>query len=815
MAPLSSSVLTVLFLIIFAPLSSAGVSQTQKSLTDLNLQGPIKGPVKLEAGMMVSTDSGEHLFLSGRVRVIAGDLQIESDWLELWPKENRAVFGGGVKITRNRMVLLGDRLELDRDDSRALLHAGLLLVKKRPVLAGDRCKTSTGLIREGVNQLYLRGNNWVLEDGKYRLEQARFSLCHCRPGESPSWELRASSADVIPDERAWLLAPVLALKGLGVFALPVAYIPLSPRRSGLLMPQVSYSGRDGFMGSESLFVTLGEHADSTFSLDWIQDRGLRQRLELRAIPVRSSWFVLRMSHIYDRKADEQFALPHRYAGELNGFVDFSSHVALRTSLSLFSDSSINRDFMSDMAGRAADYASSVVSVSWSGWSQHVSIDASWRQDLRIAGVDLFGSGDSEQLKRWGMDPVGDTIQRLGAINWTMLAVQLFEGTSFDVQVELANLSSIKAAWRDWGMDGTPNQREPHYEGAPSGALDDRALDDAPGGLEGNGSFDSGELRRAVRLRAQPRLKWSHIFAPFAKMTASLSHRQLVYLPHGPDAPTSSTRGISFASFTVDSELYRVWGSGDRALGHLLRPKLALAGAWQGLRSHKQLPYLDIQDRLMQDATQLLVGMESVVFSSLKSSRVRPVFRLCLDQAVDLREKKIAQLLARMEFDIFPLAFGVRSGWSWEEMDVVEVDASMRLHDRRGDHLGVSYLYLPSFSQASGLALPISERTQREPGLLFGLAPEAYRGMGDGVHVIGINAGLNIVAGLSISGSVLANLFESTLDTYGAGLTYKSDCGCWGISASFRMLRGQDYPDVFFLLDLGALGSAGASTASRF
>ena len=38
---------------------------------------------------------------------------------------------------------------------------------------------------------------------------------------------------------------------------PVAYLPLSERRRGLLFPQVNYSGRDGGEVSVSLFVSLG------------------------------------------------------------------------------------------------------------------------------------------------------------------------------------------------------------------------------------------------------------------------------------------------------------------------------------------------------------------------------------------------------------------------------------------------------------------------------------------------------------------------------------------------------------------------------
>ncbi len=60
-----------------------------------------------------------------------------------------------------------------------------------------------------------------------------------------------------------------------------------------------------------------------------------------------------------------------------------------------------------------------------------------------------------------------------------------------------------------------------------------------------------------------------------------------------------------------------------------------------------------------------------------------------------------------------------------------------------------------------------------------------------------------------------DLREKKMAWYQGGLSYNSDCDCWGFSLTVRMIRGQDYPDVFFFLDLAYLGSAGVGSNTRF
>jgi len=726
------------------------------------------------------------------VRVKGDRLTIQADWMEILTEKKQITMAGAVRIVEGTAVLLCDRLELDRRASVAVMHRAVILVKT-DTSPGElaACRTASGLAGAGFNAMRFSGDRLVRDPDHYEVEGARFTACDCGD-QAPSWEIRSLRADVRPGERAWLTWPVLYLKGIPVFLFPVAYLPLSERRTGFLFPQVNYSGRDGFVLSESLFVTLGESADTTLTLDWFEDRGFRQRLEFRAVPGRRSRVEARLAYINDEK-DE---FDHRASGELDAWIRGTSGGSLRAALRIYSDSDINRDFMSEMAGRAADEAPSAV-VLEQRWS-HAALwlDAVYHQDLRFANVDLFSS------------EAHDTIQRLGALSFNIAPVRLFDfPLELSLEAEIANLSSLSAAWEDWGADGTPDAWEPWYSGAPA---DDRGGDNGPGG-ERDDTLGDGELRRAFRFLLHPELRLPVFLGRVLRLVSRLGHRQVVYLPHGPRAPDYSSRGTTFAGLGLSTELSRAYGDN---IGHTLAPWVEAAGAFSGLASDEPLVYLDVRDRLMSDAFQLVAGLDSGLYRRAPGGFSQFLY-LRLMQAVDLRGNRLGQGAGSVRLTVYPVAAKLLAGYDWEVGKLAEVDSSVELRDRRGDSVRLTYLYMPSHPDAAGRPLPLSERAQREEGLLFGLDPDPLRGLGETVHVLEGSGRLNVGWGLSLHAGASLDLREEKLSWYGGGIAYNSDCRCWGFSLTVRMLRGQDFPDIFFLLDLAYLGTAGVGTSTRF
>jgi LPS-assembly protein len=788
--------------VLFLLFSATASAQPQPKFEDFTYWESISGPLRIEAGQLVTKNGGDRLLLKDGVLVKGGRLTIQADWIEILTKKRQVTMAGSVRIIEDTSVLLCDRLELDRRSSIAVMHRAVILVKTG--VSADKliaCRTASGLAGAGFNAMTFEGDRLVREPEHYQVEGARFTACDCGDA-APSWEIRAARAEVLPGERAWLTWPVFYLKGIPVFVLPAAYLPLSERRTGLLFPQVNYSGRDGFVLSESLFVTLGGSADTTLSLDWFEERGFRERLEIRAVPGRRSRVEVRLAHIKDEKGE----FGHRASGELHAWVRGSSGGSLRVAVRLFSDSDINRDFVSDMTGRATDAAPSAVVIEQRWPHAVLALDALYYQDLRFANVDLFSS------------EAHDTIQRLPAIWFHIAPVRLFDfPLELSLLAEVANLSSLSAAWRDWGVDGTPDEREPRYAGAPA----DRGGDNGPGG-EGDGILGAGEIRRASRFLLHPELRLPLFFGQVLNLQARLGHRQVVYLPHGPRSPDPSSRGITFAGVNLGTELSRAYGARS---GHTLAPWIRLAGAVLSSASGDPAVYLDVRDRLMTDAFQLQVGLDSGLYRSTgERGGFKRALHLRLMQAVDLAGDRLGQAAGWVRVAAHPapngtahiaVTAGLRASYDWEAAKLAEVDASLGVRDRRGDSASITYLYMPAHRDAAGRPLPLSERTQREEGLLFGLDPLPLRALGETVHVIEGTGRLNVGRGLSLHAGASLDLREYELSWYGGGLAYRSDCRCWGFSLTVRMLRAQDFPDIFFLLDLAYLGAAGVGTNTRF
>lgn len=733
-----------------------------------------RGEVQVEADRLHFSEAESLLRLDGRVVVSGSGARLQADHAELWLAERRARFFGRVRLIHDKQVIRAEQVVLDRERAEQTFFLATLLVKEREVSAA--CAEERRDAPCGRNTLVIQCGKLLRREKQSLLVAARFTPCDCGPDEAPTFEVGASRAALEPGEGAWLSWPVFYAKGVPILGLPGVYLPLSERRSGFLFPRANYSGRDGVVLSESLFVTLGRSADATLSLDWFEERGLRERVELRAAPAAGVWTRAEFSHIADRKHP---AFERRYSLEAEAAVH--GPLSLAADVHLFSDSDQSRDFATDLAGRSAEEAPSRLRLSWERTAYGLEADLSYHQDLRVPGVDLFSADGA------------DTIHRLGGVTFRwrpVLAAVPFAG--LDVVAEAANYSSLGYSVRDLGLDGT----------AGSGDVG-----------EADGVVSFGEVRRALRLRAEPALSLAG-GGRILRYSGRLSHRQLVYLPHGSAAPGPATRGLSRVELELFSEISRRYGEGESSLGHVLQPRLTLVGVWPGAEAGDFRTYFDELDRLSRQAAQLLAGIDSDLYAREGFGWARRL-RLALRQAVDLERRRIGQSAAHLWLDQAPWQV---SGWlslAPEQARLCEIELVAGVMDRRGDRLRLGYRYLPVFAQQDGSRWILAERMNREEGLLAGLSPDAWHLVSGEVHFLEGQGTVALGAGVALSALANLDLAGGHLIGAGGGVSYRSPCQCLLASLDVRWVRGQSYPDVFFLLDLAMLGSAGGGTAQRF
>ena len=105
--------------------------------------------------------------------------------------------------------------------------------------------------------------------------------CACESG-APLVTFGARSARVAPGgRRLHLRWPSLWVGSRRVLTLPYAVLPLERGVSGLLLPEIGYSGRDGVRLIQGLYLAPSRSMDLLAAGGWVQQRGAQARLRLR------------------------------------------------------------------------------------------------------------------------------------------------------------------------------------------------------------------------------------------------------------------------------------------------------------------------------------------------------------------------------------------------------------------------------------------------------------------------------------------------------------------------------------------------------
>lgn len=193
-------------------------------------------PIRLEARRLTATD--EQLQAEGQVR-LTWDADVSS-----------------------RCTLGADRILLQRGER--LTARGAWLESGR---LGGRLRASCLDFRPegGLEARWLSGH-----------------LCRCAD-EPPLLSFSAEAASIHRDgRRLHLRWPVLGLGRTPILPLPYLALPLTTGVSGLLPPEIGYSGRDGVRLLAAGYLAPLDHLDVSLRAGWIQERGGAASVRVRA-----------------------------------------------------------------------------------------------------------------------------------------------------------------------------------------------------------------------------------------------------------------------------------------------------------------------------------------------------------------------------------------------------------------------------------------------------------------------------------------------------------------------------------------------------
>lgn len=475
---------------------------------------------------------------------------------------------GDVVVRRAGTVLYADRVEFDARDGTAVAEGRVVAVEGRAVLS---CRRAT-LALPGLRGEILRGalrikrgirpevlartptTAWsVARDraviGAERLERTgprrydahgvSLTTCDCGEDGASSWSIRASRASVSLDSGVWLYWPVFSIKNVPVFALPVFYVPLGDRRSGLLTPRVGVRPNvTGFGVRQPLYLVLGDSADLTLEPGYYTARGPFADLEFRYAPDRSTTGTWKASYIADlgppdRVQDNlvsRFAVAGRHATRLEP-------VRVVADVNLAGDPAYVSDLADDFLKRQAEFTRSRVTASSELGGVRLSAQAHLLQDVREETYRVAGVPLREVSLFSGSSPgPGDVRYRLAEVR---------------LDAPLAPMFPARASPGDASVRGS-------VRGPVGGARLTAAAYAAP----------RASVARFVRVDLRPEVRWPFRFGPFGFEVYGFG-RATAWAGRDAEETTTASRvtgGLGVSGFAHLSRRYA-------SVVHVLRPSL--------------------------------------------------------------------------------------------------------------------------------------------------------------------------------------------------------------------------------------------------
>jgi LPS-assembly protein len=720
------------------------------------------GAVRFEADRIRADLKRDRVVARGNVRMTRGDAVLECEEVVIDQAAGRARARGDVRVRSGQRVLLLRELELDLVSMVTVLRGAEIYVKEG--ITAEALRALSGrraLRRAGTNALSVSGGRLVKGPGpSYYVEDGSITPCDC--GEDPpSWKITTPQMAVDPEDGAWLVRPTFRVGDTGLFTLPAIWVPFGEHRTGLLQPQVGYTGINGWLAQGAFFWAVRRWLDLTFQVDWLENRGFRPGLEMRYAAAPGSFGRIAGGWIDDDRAKIQ-----RF--NLDGYVrqEIAPGASLSLDFALVSDTHYILEYFYAVRDRSLEYLSSTLSLEAARGDHAALVAADWFQDL-MGGtgprIDLFSS------------QAGATVQRLPRASYHLLPRPLG-----DTPLLLSLRAGLTHFWR-------------------TGESFDEAAS-APGYEVGDPVRVYRRLDVGVGLSAPLDLAG-------LTLTPRAAYRQLVYDASVPGFP--ATRGHLLVGADLAAPFSRVFGApprGPAPVGswrHVVEPVVA----WRyvpstydrgsGLAS--SLFGLDDLDELSR-THRLYAGVRTRLVRKTGESSYSVPLTARLTQGFDLGAHGLLDTRLRTQGEVGPVSGTLDLSYDPKHGRLDESLVSLVLRDSRGDSLSFSYNFLRA--------------TRHERFDLEDVESPLFRGaiarpfLPGEIHEVVVSPSLRMPIPLTLSWTLHYSFTLKDIVQSVYSIRYESPCRCWSVSLQVAQVIGISLPIVGFFLNLTGLGSGG-------
>ncbi len=240
------------------------------------------------------SSSGEPLSpRRGSVRTTpSGPVDISAESLEYNKAEDTYTAKGEVEIKEGTRMLTADYVLYKKGTEDVYAEGNVVFREEGDVITSDKMhlnlSTKTGTIEKG--KVYIKDGNFSivgsqiekLGENQYEIKKGQFTTCDIEGPSTPAWKFSADDAKVTVNGYAKTKGMRFYILDHPVFYIPAGFFPVkTDRQTGLLMPEIVTSSRDGIKFTESFFWAISKDKDATLYAQYIQNRGVRVGSEFR------------------------------------------------------------------------------------------------------------------------------------------------------------------------------------------------------------------------------------------------------------------------------------------------------------------------------------------------------------------------------------------------------------------------------------------------------------------------------------------------------------------------------------------------------
>lgn len=748
-APHRTALGVALLLAAGASARGAWADATSTTTPALHL-GPV--PAELDADVLRGEPTLGVYQAEGNVVLRRGRLVVYADRAFLDRKSGAVVAEGNVVAVDGASVLACRRVVLAIPELGGAIDDAELRLKRRPVQAD----TGQAALLDGEDVMRLTARRLERTGTRrFAAQDADFTPCHCLDGTPPDWKLSASSADVDVDSGAWLYSPVLYVRDVPILILPVLYVPLGERRTGLLLPRADYDSNRGVSATLPIYLTLGESWDATLDVSGWFSRGPAAGLELRWAPAPGQVGELHATLLLDAGENvdgwsptrdsllPRWALSGRHRGS-------SGAMTVAADLNVAGDLDFVREFGAQLLDRQVEESVSRVTLA-SPLGDHLRVAGglALHQDLRVR--DYTEVADRRLVGLF--DPAHTVRYRFAELRLDALPYAL-----------------VDSSW-------SPLARA-------------RLVLDATGRLD---------EPTAVMTRAdlRPALSWP-LALPGLSVVPELALRLSARTPLGGDADGDG-RIAAVARTTAELELSARLGP----LTHVVRPRLTHLWLWLLAGEARGPGPYDDELTLLRNTHQLVAGLHNELYRAGQAMRVAGLDVL-VPRVLDDDVGRAPLVLAAADVNI-PLPFGALTAAARVEVDEAPVAISeWRVTSAlTWTAVGSASLTYASLGDAPPLAsLVAGEELSYAARVPAGDPWSAFRGVVGAVS-------LAPLSWLRLDSSVFVDVDAAApLRNLRGAVGVTSACECWSARLVVDKSSDRDFPSLSFMLDLAQVGGTG-------